>query len=98
MKNIILKIFKYIEPLWLGSNNKLSIRRTLALAFSIDLISNMSFAIHKWEIGKSYAELSSALLIEAGLIAACLSLTTYSAIVNKKIDSTSTNPTQPADI
>ena len=73
------KIFSYIEPLWLGRDKKLSIRRVLALVFSIDLIRNTSYAIHKWEVGKSYADVAMLLGIEGGLIAAMLALTTYSA-------------------
>ena len=78
------KLFKYIEPIWLGSNSKLSIRRVLALVFSIDLVKNTSHIIHRWEMGKSYADVAMLLGLEAGLIAALLSLTTYSAVANNK--------------
>jgi len=55
------------------------------LAFSIDLIRNISHTIHKWEIGKSYSDVAMLLGLEAALIAALLSLTTYSTMVaNKK--------------
>ena len=85
----MLKLFKYIEPLWLGSNGKISIRRILALAFSIDLIKNISHAIHYWEAGKSYAEVAMLLGLEAGLVAALLALTTYSQnLVSPKNDTT----------
>lgn len=73
------QLFKYIEPVWLGNNNKMSIRRVLALAFSVDFIRNTSHAIYKWEIGKSYSDVAMLLGIEAGLIAALLALTTYTA-------------------
>jgi hypothetical protein len=76
---MITEIFRYIEPLWLGHNKKLSARRFLALVFSYDFIRNTSYAIHKWEIGKSYADVAMLLGIEAALIAAMLSLTTYSS-------------------
>lgn len=82
----MLKLFKYIEPLWLGSNGKISIRRILALAFSTDLIRNISHAIYKWEIGKSYAEVAMLLGLEAGLVAALLALTTYSQNVMRPKD------------
>ncbi len=84
----MLKLFKYIEPLWLGSNGKISIRRVLALAFSTDLIRNISHAIYKWEIGKSYAEVAMLLGLEAGLVAALLALTTYSQNVIKPREDT----------
>lgn len=83
------KVFKYIEPLWLGTNNKLSIRRVLALVFSIDLVRNTSHIIHKWELGKSYADVAMLLGLEAALIAALLSLTTYSGYITKKLDNQS---------
>lgn len=84
----MLKLFKYIEPIWLGSNGKVSIRRVLALAFSTDLIRNISHAIYKWEVGKSYAEVAMLLGLEAGLVAALLALTTYSQNVMKPKDDT----------
>jgi hypothetical protein len=80
----MLKIFKYIEPLWLGSSNKISIRRFLALVFAFDFVINLHHSIFVWEIGKSHAEAAMLLGIEAGLIAALLSLTTYSNSLAKK--------------
>ena len=83
----LVDVFKYIEPIWLGTNKKPSIRRVLSLAFSFDFISNTSHAIHNWEVGKSYSDVAMLLGIEAALIAALLSLTTYSSYLTKK-----TNP------
>jgi len=83
------KIFNYIEPLWIGTRNKISIRRLLALCFSIDFIGNTSHAIHNFEVGKSYADVAMLLGIEAGLIAALLSLTTYSNSLKQKQDNES---------
>lgn len=85
------KIFKYIEPLWLGTNDKISIRKVLALVFSTDFVRNTSHAIYKWEVGKSYADVAMLLGIEAALVAALLSLTTYTAMINKKIDNSQTS-------
>lgn len=90
---MIINLFKYIEPLWLGTNKKPSIRRVLALAFSWDFIRNISFAIHKFELGKSYADVAMLLGIEAALIAALLTLTTYTNanVFNKTINSNNNN-------
>lgn len=77
------KLFKYVEPLWLGKNGKISIRRVLALAFSVDLIRNLSEVIANWEVGKSYADIAMLLGLEAGLIAALLALTTYSQNISQ---------------
>lgn len=77
-------LFKYIEPIWLGSNNQVSIRRVLALLFSTNLLSNISFVIKIWEPGKSYSDVAMILGIEAGLIAALLALTTYSNVIQNK--------------
>jgi len=78
------KLISYIEPLWMGTKNKISIRRFLALAFSIDFIMNTHHAIHYFEAGKSYADVAMLLGIEAGLVAALLSLTTYSNSLKEK--------------
>ena len=78
----LIKLFKYVEPMWLGGDDKISIRRFLSLVFSFDLIINLSHIVNDWEIGKSYADAALLLGIEAGLIAALLSLTTYSASKN----------------
>jgi len=85
----MIALFKYIEPLWLGNKGKISIRRVLALAFSIDFILNTHHAIHTFEQGKSYADVAMLLGIEAGLVAALLSLTTYSSMMNSKKNETS---------
>jgi hypothetical protein len=80
------KLFNYIEPLWIGTKNKISIRRFLALAFSIDFIINTSHAIHTFDVGKSFSDVAMLLGIEAGLVAALLSLTTYSNSLKQKQD------------
>jgi len=81
MMNLIVKIFKYIENLWIGKDSKPSIRRVFAIALIFDFINNTNYAIHKWEVGKSYADVAMLLGIEAGLVAALLTLTTYSTTV-----------------
>lgn len=80
------KLFRYIEPMWMGVDNRVSLRRVLAIAFSIDLIRNTSHVIHHWEVGKSYADIAMLLGIEAGIVAALLSLTTYSNSLLAKTD------------
>jgi hypothetical protein len=80
------KLFRYIEPMWMGVDNKVSLRRVLSIAFSIDLIRNTSHVIHYWEVGKSYADIAMLLGIEAGIVAALLSLTTYSNSLLAKTD------------
>lgn len=84
--SIVGSVFRYIEPIWLGKDDKPSIRRLLAIAFSIDFITNLSYVIKQWEIGKSYSEAAMLLGMEAGLIAALLSLTTYSSYIERKSD------------
>jgi len=70
--------------MWLGNDDRLSIRRFLALVFSGNFLYNTHHVITTWELGKSYADAALLLGVEAGLIAALLSLTTYSnAIANK---------------
>lgn len=84
---MIIKTFRYIEPLWLEDNKKLSIRRVLAIAFSFDMIRNTSYVIHTWEVGKSIADVTMLVGLEASLIVALLSLTTYSTIIKDKLNS-----------
>lgn len=86
------QLFRYFEPMWLGTSKKVSIRRVLALAFSIDFIYNTHHSITKWETGKSYADVAMLLGIEAGLIAALLSLTTYT---NTTVGKTGSSPAVP---
>ena len=77
----IVTIFKYVENMWVGKDGKPSIRRVFAIALITDFINNTNYAIHKWEVGKSYADVAMLLGIEAGLIAALLTLTTYSTTI-----------------
>lgn len=79
-KNIFKKIFKYFEPSWTGNDGKPSVRVLLAIGFSVDVIRNIHHAVYKWEVGRSLEGLALVLGIEAGLIAALLSLTTYQNI------------------
>jgi hypothetical protein len=83
LQRAVVKVFKYIEPMWLGNDNKFSIRRFLSLLFALDLVKNFHHIIMSWEVEKSYADAALLLGIEAGLIAALLSLTTYSSVVSK---------------
>lgn len=87
------KIFKYLEPMWLGAKNEISIRRVLAIAFSVDFIVNTSHAIRKWDAGQSYADVAMLLGVEASLIAALLTLTTFSNRLAGKTE----NPAPPAE-
>lgn len=92
---MIKKFFKYIEPLWSGPDGKISVRASLAIAFSTDFIHNLSHAIFKWDGGRTLEGLSLVLGIEAGLIVALLGLTTYQNMAAQKIDSLAANPTSP---
>jgi len=81
MNTGVIRIFKYVENLWIGDDGKPSVRRAFAIALVIDFINNTNYAIHKWEVGKSYADVAMLLGIEAGLVAALLTLTTYSGTI-----------------
>lgn len=71
------KFFKYIEPLWLGNDKKISLRGTLAIVFSIHFMIKISHVINRWDASKSIADAAMLLGLEAGLIAALLALKTY---------------------
>lgn len=85
-----LKLLNYIEPIWLGTNNKISIRRVLALIFSINLSYNISRTISDPKLAATSADIALLLGVEAGLIAALMSLTTYSTHMTNKKDSSTT--------
>lgn len=89
------KVFKYIENLWLGSDGKPSLKSALAIAFSVDFIRNLSYAIYKWDAGRSLEGLSLVLGIEAGLIVSLLGITAWSNVSVKKIDSDASIPPSP---
>lgn len=87
---MLKKIFKYLEPMWLGNDNKISLRSVLAIAFSFDFMRNLTHAIWKWDAGRSLEGLSLTLGIEAGLIVALLGLKTYQNMSIPKDTSTTT--------
>jgi hypothetical protein len=81
-----VSLFSYIRYIWEGKDHKPSIKRLLAILFSLDFVRNFSFAVHRWDEGKSMEGLASALMIEAGLIAATLGLTSYFSLQERKLD------------
>jgi len=91
------RLFKYLQPLWLGSDGKIALRATLAIIFSIDFVRNMSHAVYKWEAGKSFEGLSLIAGIEAGLILGCLGITALTNVSMSRIDASVTN-SAPAPI
>ena len=88
------KFFKYLEPAWTGNDGKVSIRSVLAIMFSINLIMNLTYAVRRWDSGRSLEGLALVLGIEAGLIAGLLALKTYQNSTLKPLDS----QTQDIDI
>jgi hypothetical protein len=78
--NILIKIFKYIEPMWLGNDGKISKRSVLAIVLCIDFMRNVSHAVHKWDANKSLEGLALVLAVEASLIAGLLTLKAYQNI------------------
>ncbi len=87
------KIFKYIEPLWLGNDGKISLRSSLAIFFSGNLMYNLSHAVFKWESSRTMTDLAMTLGIEAGLIAALLTLTTYQNVAANAVANAQPQPT-----
>jgi uncharacterized metal-binding protein len=80
------RIFRYIENLWVGKDRKPSIKSVLAIVFSINFLKITTYAVYRWEAGKSLSDLALVLGIEAGFIAALLGLTTYSNIQHKMME------------
>lgn len=86
------RILKYLEPAWCGNDNKFSKRSALSILFSIDFMRNLSFAVHKWDSGKSLSDLALLLSIEAGLIVALLGLKAYQNLTFDKLMSEKNEP------
>jgi hypothetical protein len=80
MRNSFSSFIKGIRQMVSGKDGQLSLRRMLALIFSIDFVYNLHYIFRYWQPGNSYADASMIFGIEAGLIAALLSLTTYNNI------------------
>lgn len=93
---MIKKIFKYLEPLWTGSDRRISLRSTASIFLIIDFVRNMSHAVYKWDDSRSLEGLSLILGIEAGLVVSLLGLTAWSNITYKKINSE--YPSQDPDV
>jgi len=87
IKSKLSQVFNYISQIWLGVDGKPSLRAVLALCFSWDIITNTSFAIRKWEIGKSYADVALLIGIEAGLVVSLLGLTAITNMAKEKLKS-----------
>lgn len=80
------RLFHYIEPIWLGTDNKMSLRAVLAIAFSIDFINNLSYAIQKWSIDRSLEGLSLVLGIEGSLIVSLLGIAALTNVAYQKMN------------
>jgi hypothetical protein len=85
------QVFYYVSHIWLGADGKPSVRAVLALSFSFDIIRNTSFAIRKWETGKSYADVALLLGIEAGLVVSLLGLTAITNMAKNKLEANNKN-------
>jgi len=81
---MIKKVFKYLEPMWLGFDKQISVRRVLAIVFSLDLMFNLHGVIEAFSETNSFVGAELLIGIEAGLITALLGLTTWSSVAVKK--------------
>lgn len=82
MRNIFSPIVVGFKQMISGVDGQVSLRRSLALLLTLDFVYNLHYIFRNWEVGKSYADASMLFGIEAGLIAALLSLTTYNNIAH----------------
>lgn len=94
MINTLRKFLKEFRYMLSGRDGQLSLRRSLALLFSLDFIYNLHYIFRYWDNARSYADASMLFGIEAGLIAALLSLTTYNNIAQSKNEDRSENTIQ----
>lgn len=91
------KIFRYFENIWVGKDRKPSLKALLAIIFSINFLKITTYAVYRWESGKSLSDLAMVLGIEAGFITALLGLTTYSNIQHKMMDKEKDRSTSNVD-
>lgn len=94
---MLKKFFRYIEPLWLGNDGKISLRASLAIFFSWKFIENFDYGIQKMAADRAIIGLDSNLMILAGLIAALLGITAYTNVANKKIETEAASPSPVPD-
>lgn len=89
------KLFKYLEPLWVGADGKISLRAVLAIFFSWKLVQNLDYGVRKWGADRSLDGLNSLLIILGGLIAALLGIAAWSNMTAKKIDTDASSTSSP---
>jgi len=87
MKKIKI-IFIYLESLWTGSDGRVSLRQASAIALIINFISNISYAVQKWDAGRSLESLSLILGIEAGLVVSLLGISALQSFSTDKLNAT----------
>lgn len=84
--SVVGRVFKYIEPLWVGEDGKISLRAVIAIVLTYKLLENVDYAIQKWQQGTPLGEVSTIILTLAGLIPVLLGITAWSNMTAKKID------------
>lgn len=84
MKRFLTKVFNYISQIWLGTDNKLSLRAVLAFIVSIHMLFMISRGVYKWEAGRSLAELTGLMTVEAGFVVTLLGISAVQGISFKK--------------
>jgi hypothetical protein len=108
---VLKKIFKYIEPLWLGNDGKISLRSSLAIVFSIDLVINLHTVIAlfpKTVKLNTVAEVVNALMaglaqagvilsIEAAMIGMLLGIKAWQTLKENKLADKQTPIEQPQE-
>lgn len=93
MTRHLSRLFNYLSYLWISSKSgKPDVKKVLAIFLTYNFASNFSFAVKKWSEGKSLDGLSNSLMIEAGLIAAMLSLASFFSFKDKQLDNSNLPP------
>jgi hypothetical protein len=85
-----IKAWRYLSHLWQGNDNRISLKRVLAIYFSYDAQDNISFAVKKWSEGRSMEGLYLVVGLEVALIAALLGATSFFNYKERQLSSTST--------
>lgn len=88
----IKQFFHYIEPAWCGDDGKFSLKRFLAILFSIHALRIISYAVRKWDSGKSLSDLAMLVGIELGFVGALIGIAQWYSFLNRKLDTTTSPP------
>lgn len=86
MKKAIVNSFNYISNIWLGQDQKPSVKRVLAIIFAIHMLFMISRIIYKWEGTRAIGDSVGILYVEGTMVLTLLGITSAENVINKKTE------------